>query len=129
VIRTSALVDWTSDQLAEAGETVKVVRSRGVETGFPSQPDRLVIVARTGGPGLALDAVFDVPSFQIRTRGAQNDPDDAETLADLVDRLYLDAAMPMTLDGRHVVYIRRVGSPRLKTGATKPAAPTSPATT
>jgi hypothetical protein len=38
VIRTSALVDWTSDQLAEAGETVKVVRSRGVETGFPSQP-------------------------------------------------------------------------------------------
>lgn len=111
MVGTSAFATWLGTLYTGAGETVKVVRSRGIGEELPSQPDRLVIVARTGGPGLALEGIADVPSFQVRFRGAQRDPDDAETLADLGDRLILEAALPAMISGRHVYSITRVGSP------------------
>jgi hypothetical protein len=114
VIRTSALVDWLTARYADHGETpdrLAVVRSRGIGEELPRSPDRMVIVARTGGPGLALEAAFDVPSYQLRFRGAQNDPDDAEALADLGDRILIDAAVPVLIGGRHVALITRTGSP------------------
>jgi hypothetical protein len=111
MVSTTAFATWISGLYVTAGETVQVVRSRGIGEELPAKPDRLVIVARTGGPGLALEGAFDVPTFQLRWRGGQNDPDDAEQLADLGDRLLLEAPMPTTIDGHHVTLIDRTGSP------------------
>lgn len=111
MLRTTAMALWLQDRYRLEGEGVEVHRSRGVGEELPHAPDRLVIVARTGGPGLAVEGAFDVVSFQVRFRGAQRDPDDAEALADLGDRLLVDAPMPALIDGHHVTVITRTGSP------------------
>lgn len=112
MLGTSAFAAWVQTQYRNAGDAkIQVVRSRGVGETLPSQPDRLVIVARTGGPGLAVEGAYDVVTFQLRFRGAQRDPDDAEHLADLGDRLLVDAPMPTLIDGRRVIAITRTGSP------------------
>lgn len=111
MIRTGALVLQTRAWLLDAGEDAQVVRSRGIGEDFPAKPDRLFIIARTGGPGLQTEGAFDVPTYQVRTRGRVNDPDDAEAMADLLDRIYLDTPKPLLIDGRHVTEIARVGSP------------------
>lgn len=110
-LRTSEFVAWYADRYVAAGDPVQVVRSRGVGEPLPSQPDRLVIVSRTGGPGLAREGAFDTPTYQIRWRGAQNDPDDAEALADMGDALLLEIPSPCFIAGRYIVKIDRTGSP------------------
>lgn len=72
-------------------------------------PDRLVIITRTGGPGLAYEGLFDGISFQARVRGAQRDPDDAEELAGLIDSAFIDASTPLDLGGHWVTRISRLG--------------------
>lgn len=71
----------------------------------------MLVVARTGGPGWALDGVYDDISFQIRARGAENNYDDAEDLALATDRAVTDASWPQTIGGWHAMVVQRVGGP------------------
>lgn len=78
---------------------------------LPSQPDRLVIVALTGGPGLSIEGVYDNVSFQIRTRGKQRDDASAEEDAWAIDRMLLEHSVPGTFGPQWVNRISRVGGP------------------
>ena len=82
-------------------------------------PDRLVTLSPTPGPGFVLEAAADAGAFQARIRGAQNDQDDAEHLAYLLDSLILGANFPaVTASGQVIVHIHRLGgTPSLLTPA------------
>jgi hypothetical protein len=75
-------------------------------------PDRLVSITPTPGPGFVLEAAADAGAFQARVRGAQNDEDDAERLAFLLDSLILGASFPArTGSGQVVIHVHRLGGP------------------
>ena len=101
-MKTSDLRDWLAPQLP-AGLTI-VIGPR-----IPSMPDDMVILTRTSGPGLSVENVLDTVGFQVRVRGNQNRPDSVETLADVVDRVFVDADYPLTIGGTHVTVIQRSG--------------------
>lgn len=76
-----------------------------------TMPDRLVYVQATGGPGEARERTFERVTVQTIIRGGQNNLADAETLADAVDRAFMDAIYPVTIGGRHVPTIQQAGGP------------------
>lgn len=94
---------------------------------LPTQPDRLVVLTKYGGPGPIEENQFEVLSFQARCRGGKRpgvapgygpDPDqisgdagatsydDAEGLAGAVDRAFLEAGIPAIVNGKYVREIR-----------------------
>lgn len=87
------------------------------ETGAPivpgplilEMPDRLVTVTATPGPGYILEAAGDASAFQARVRGAQDDYADAESLAYTLDALILGASFPVTVAGRTLIHVHRLG--------------------
>jgi hypothetical protein len=114
---TSDLLDWIRalgwDDREEYGAPLR----RGPR--IRKMPDRLVTLSPTPGPGYVLEAAADAGAFQARVRGAQNDEDDAEKLAYLLDSLILGANFPaVTASGRVIVHIHRLGgTPSLLTPA------------
>lgn len=62
----------------------KVVAGR-----LPDMPNRCVGITKSGGPGLALDGLFDVAGFIIQCRGGENNLADAETISDEIDDIFL----------------------------------------
>lgn len=83
---------------------------------LPDQPDKLIVVTMTGGPGLTVEGVFDNVSAQLRVRGDQNDPDSAEDLAWATDYLLVPPPLappllPGMIGGQYVQGVTRVGGP------------------
>lgn len=76
----------------------------------PTQPDRLVVLNMTGGPGEKRERTFDVRSVQVLTRGGQRSPADAEALAAAVDDAFMGATRA-TIGGTYVAQIQRAGGP------------------
>lgn len=76
----------------------------------PTQPDRLVLVNLTGGPGERRERSFDVISVQVLARGKQRDQADAKVLADQIDDIFMGAARP-SIGGTYVASISRSGGP------------------
>ena len=81
--------------------------------GFEEQstPDRLVYVTPTGGLGEARERRFERVTIQCRCRGEQEDPADAEALADQVDRAWMDAIYPIVVGDRHCISVQWAGGP------------------
>lgn len=76
----------------------------------PPEPDRLVVITATPGPGYVLEGDADAGAFQARCRGSQNDQVDAEGLAYLLDSLILGASFPvLAADGQAIVHVHRLG--------------------
>lgn len=75
---------------------------------WPDSPDRLAVITMQPGAGLLLEGAMDAPAFQIRIRGGQNNPGDAEQIARAYDYVILTAA-PLDLDGARVGVITRSG--------------------
>jgi Bacteriophage minor capsid protein len=82
-----------------------------IESGYElvEQPDRVVFVTPNGGPGEKRERVFEDVTVQIRTRGAQNDPADAQALAAQVDGALMGPHYPITVGGHRVVSIVQAG--------------------
>lgn len=83
---------------------------------LPAGPDKVIVCTRTGGPGLSLEGLIDNVSFQLRSRGGQNDPNSAETLAWTVDEMLVPPPLspPLThgmVGSQYVVQVQRVGGP------------------
>lgn len=76
---------------------------------IPQMPDRIAVVTPTSGPGQTLEGAADTIGFQLRIRGAQNNPGDAETLAYDADTRILTAACPTTVGPVRLVIVRRSG--------------------
>lgn len=77
----------------------------------PEMPDRIGVVFPAHGPGLRMEGLQDVVAFQLRMRGAQNDPFDAETLAYTADTLILNAPTTSVGDARLVAVTRANSRP------------------
>lgn len=91
------------------------LRSRGITEEImhgeeePEMPDRVVLLTPTGGPGGSKELVFEQASVQVRCRGNQNDPADAEALGDRVDRVLMGTIPPLVVGGRHVTSVQWLG--------------------
>lgn len=107
------VASWLTDQLGDRlPADASVIGSGAAYTAdgkLIASPNRLVVMTRTGGPGLAFEGIFDAVSFQARVRGAQNDGDDAENLALAVDSAFIDAKLPLDMGPNRVPRIDRIG--------------------
>lgn len=93
---------WLQDQgIADAFST---------DGHIPTQPDRLIVLTLSGGPGEKRERAFDVRSLQVLTRGMQRSPADAEQLAQQVDDVFMGATRT-TIGGSYVATITRAGGP------------------
>lgn len=75
---------------------------------LPDMPNVLGVLTVTGGPGLTLEGAYDRVSFQLRCRGDQNKPDQADDMGREVDAVLLTADMP-TIDGIPTLGFSRTG--------------------
>jgi minor capsid protein len=76
---------------------------------IPEMPDQIAVVTPLPGVGLSMEGLADAPGFQLRVRGLQRDPDDAETLAYDADRRILGADFPATVGAVRLISITRSG--------------------
>ena len=76
---------------------------------IPQMPDRLAVVTPTSGPGLTLEGAADTVGFQLRCRGAQNNPDDCESIAYDADQRILGAQFPTTIGPVRLISVTRSG--------------------
>lgn len=91
--------------LTDAGFTQTLIEP-GPE--LPDVPDSYVLLSPYGGPGLALDGALDDKAWQVRSVGRQNDPDNAEAIADAIDIAFI--SLPSSkVGGVWVASIQRVG--------------------
>lgn len=107
-LRPRQLLDWIRDAvpLDDRWRFVRGATGRPL----PDQPDRLVVVTMTGGPGLYLEGAYDRLTFQVLCRGDQAAQDEADDAARIVDGVLLTADMP-TIDGVPTLGFSRVGGP------------------
>jgi hypothetical protein len=77
----------------------------------PTSPDRMVVITNGGGPGFTTEeTATDASNYQVRLRGAPEDPLDAETAAGQLDLLLVRASFPVQVDGTWLLACSRVGS-------------------
>src|SRR5208282_1442129 len=90
------------------------------ETGYPlypgpeiiDEPDRAVFITPVAGPGYVTEeAGLDNWGFQLRVRGAQDDPLGPELAAQQLDWIILGASYPAQADGVSIQVAYRPGSP------------------
>ena len=82
-ITSKMFASWLA---AQVNSDAKVIPGR-----VPQTPNRVIGVQMQGGPGLVFEATYDVVTFQITCRGAENNLDDAERIALEVDNVILNA--------------------------------------
>lgn len=103
---TAAVIGWLTSLGADQG--VPLIPG-AVGQAIPDMPDRLGVVTDTSGGPLEADGLLDTPAFQLRFRGAQADPFDAQRLALVADRLILFAPLPATANGIRIYSVTRSG--------------------
>jgi hypothetical protein len=110
VPRTQVVIDWIT---LTGWDTTQ-------ETGYPllpgpeivDSPDKAVFVTPAGGPGyLTEEGGADTWTFQVRVRGAADDPVGPEAAAQLLDYLILRGPQRATVDGVPVLNVQRFSSP------------------
>ena len=107
------LREWLTPKL-ESG--AKVISGR-----LPDQPNRVISLQMQGGPGLSMDGLFDILTFQVLCRGGEDNFDDAEGIALEVDNILIgrtqhlvenfEISNPSGSDSVYVSGIGRTGGP------------------
>lgn len=104
-LTVAKVAGWLNDRLSVD------VADWNPNLGAPDAPDRIVLLTPAGGPGLRLDGAVDEQTYNVRSRGLQRDPEDAQQIAAEVDRLIDGTEGPITVGDVRVVALWRVGSP------------------
>lgn len=110
VAMTQVVIDWLTslgwDVTQELGYPL-------IDGTYPlEEPDRVVFVTATGGPGYVTDeGSVDAWSFQLRVRGTTDDPYSPMLAAQQLDFLVLTAPLPVVVDGVPIQNAHRVASP------------------
>lgn len=76
-LTTTKLCDWLRPQITTGA---RVIPGKLSDT-----PNRVISIVMATGPGLGMEGLFDVVTFQVSCRGGENNLDDAETMALEVD--------------------------------------------
>lgn len=74
-------------------------------------PGQYLLLDRTGGPGLDAEGVLDVIGWRIESVGDQGSYDDAEDLADAVDRAIMNRGYSRAVNGTWMVAAYRQAGP------------------
>lgn len=80
-LTTKKLTDWLRPQITSGA---RVVAGR-----LPDTPNRVIGIVMGTGPGLDMEGLFDIVTFQVSCRGAEQNLDDAETMAMEVDDILI----------------------------------------
>lgn len=88
-------------------DTVRV-RGLGDAADLKAGAGRMLILTRSGGPGLTMDWAIDQPIVSLRCVGRQRDPEDAQLFADAVDAMMLTGSS-VTVGSLRVLYVARTG--------------------
>lgn len=101
----------TVKRMIQDGLDVKY-RDLTIEFGpqLPQVPDQFVLITPYGGSGSDVDGLMDLPSFQIRVVGKQEDYDSAEDLAQDIDTIFVQW-FSKKVGPTWVTSIVRVGGP------------------
>lgn len=75
------LCDWIRPLITSGA---RVVPGR-----LPDMPNRVIGITKASGPGLEMEGMFDVIGIAISCRGGENNLNDAETIANEVDDIFL----------------------------------------
>jgi hypothetical protein len=108
-IPTTAILDW----LISLGWDVTQETGAPLYLGpfIPEEPDRLVVISPTPGPGYQLEGAADTSAFQALVRGQQGGDQSlhaqshAEELAYALDALIFGASFPAVLPDGHVLIL------------------------
>lgn len=76
----------------------------------PEMPDKIILVTRVAGPGLAFESTFDYLAYHVAVRGSQRNYDDAEATAQAVDAMFVDAPFPMVINHWYIQSMSRMSS-------------------
>lgn len=80
-ITTTKIADWLRPQVTSGA---RVITGR-----LPDMPNRAIGIIMGSGPGLDMEGLFDIISFQITCRGGEQNLDDAEQIALEVDDILI----------------------------------------
>lgn len=109
MLRSAELVAWL--RVALPVETATI--GAGPLAGMSDEPDRYVSVVREAGSAPGDEGYLYQPAFRVQCRGAQQDHDSAEVLADEVDDVLLRSAMPAQIGAWKVIAIAAQSRPAL----------------
>jgi hypothetical protein len=85
---SKVFAEWLAPQITSGAE---VIAGR-----LPEVPSRVIAIEMAPGAGLMMDGMFDVVSFQISCRGAENNLSDAEEIAIEVDNIMIGGTSQST---------------------------------
>lgn len=104
-LTTRVFTDWLEQQMSVKDPDVVVVEGR-----ITDMPDRVVAVRRGSGRGSVMEGLYERSTFIIRSRGGQNDLDDAESISHMVDSIVTNNACNLFYENRHVLATEWTGS-------------------
>lgn len=105
----------TERQAALLGQLTIITQTLLIQRGLPDPQvltrgqGRMLVLTRAPGPGLMLEHQYDAVMVTCRTVGEQDDYDDAEALADVIDTLML-ADSNVLVGDTPALYVRRAGA-------------------
>jgi hypothetical protein len=97
------LREWLAPKIQSGA---KIVSGR-----LPATPNRIVGLVPTVGPGLVMDGLFDVVSFQVSSRGGENNFDDAQAIALEIDHIFIGRESEVSVENFWMenVYVNGIG--------------------
>jgi len=107
VITVTALAAWLSEL------SLGVIPFTSGEF-IPPGPDRLGFLLPTGGKGTSMERLFDDETFSFHIRGRKGSYGDAESLAQTIDQLVMQAVAPVYIGGQFVNDLGRISPPRFQ---------------
>lgn len=107
-----AVKDYVQTHVRASGIRAPVNRSR-----TPDAPPQQITVTPSGGREPTTEGAFERLGFRVECRG-RND-EEAESLADEVDRAFMQAPIPFELSGRWTISMSRASQPPGVTAVTE----------
>lgn len=107
-----AVKDYVQAHVRASGIRAHVNRSR-----TPDAPPQQITVTPSGGRGPTTEGAFERPGFRVTCRGRSDE--EAESLADEVDRAFTQAPTPFELGGRWTISMSRASQPPGVTSVTE----------
>lgn len=104
---TAAIIEWLAALGVDQQGAILLVPGV-IGQAIPTMPDRICVVTDTSGGPLEAEGLIDTPSFQVRFRGPQADPWQAQRDALAADRLLLFPTVT-TAAGVRVLSVDRSG--------------------
>lgn len=96
---------WLKGYILAEDSSLKVVTGK-----MEDMPDRMVAIRRGVARGKVMEGLYESVRYQIESRGGQNNLDDAENIAEMIDKIILDKASNVFFEDCHLLTAEWAGS-------------------